>query len=213
MYIFNPSWVIEDQPIDYKIALENMESYVEQMIANNLPNRIWLLEHKDVYTKGTAATNEDILANKYNIPIVKTNRGGKYTYHGEGQRIIYPTIDLNNNKDILSYIRFLEQWIIKVLNKLDIDAHRKEGLTGVWVSDNNQDKKIAAIGIRVRRWVAYHGISVNIFPNLDKFCGIIPCGVRELGLTSLKALNIDIGYQDFDKILMAEFKLLNHNYR
>ncbi len=199
------SWNISDKTVDYEEALEIMENYVDMMILKKKENQIWLLEHTDVYTAGSSARKDELINND-NIKVVQTNRGGKFTYHGTGQRIIYPMLDLSKYKDIQLYINNLEKWIISTLNKFDIDAFTKNKLVGIWVVEKNVEKKIAAIGIRVRKWIAYHGIAVNINPNLQKFSGIVPCGIHDFGVTSMNKLGRDVSYRDFDTTLKEQFK-------
>jgi lipoyl(octanoyl) transferase len=204
-------WQLDKQPIDYNQAMQSMEEYVNQMITDNYPNKIWLCEHFDVYTGGTSSDNNEITNNK-DIPQILTNRGGKWTYHGIGQRIIYPMINLQNTKDIKSYIFKLEQWIIDSLADLNVEAFRKENMVGIWVVDNNQDKKISAIGVRVKKWIAYHGIALNVACNLDNFNSIVPCGIRNFGVSSLQSLKKDVSYDLIDSILVKNFhKVLNND--
>jgi len=196
----NIKWKINTTPILYEEAITTMEHYVDGVISNSQPNMVWLLEHFDVYTKGTSATNADLL-NPNKIPVVESKRGGKITYHGKGQQIIYPIINLVSTKNIKLYVNTLETWIINTLTHYDLDAFKKDNLVGIWVLDQGQEKKIAAIGIRVRKWVAYHGIAVNISPNLQHFQNIIPCGLHNLGVTSLQQLKKDISFNNFNSIL------------
>lgn len=196
----NLKWETSTTPVLYEEAIATMENYVDSVISNSQPNMVWLLEHFDVYTKGTSATNADLL-NPNNIPVIESKRGGKITYHGQGQQIIYPVINLAATKDIKLYIHTLEMWIINTLRHYNLDAFKKDNLVGVWVLAEGQEKKIAAIGIRVRKWVAYHGIAVNISPNLQHFQNIIPCGLYNLGVTSLQQLKKDISFNNFNSIL------------
>ena len=164
-----PIWDFDNKTYSYEDSIMLMESYVEQIISNNLDDKIWVLELLDTYTAGSSALPNEFINNESSIPTIKTNRGGKWTYHGKGQRIIYPMINLSANKDIKSYIFKLEEWMILILRDLNIDAFRKKDMIGVWVVDNNIDSKICAIGIRVKKWIAYHGVALNVNTDLSKF--------------------------------------------
>lgn len=197
------------QPVDYIKALSFMEKYAIKVAENKKPNMLWLLEHNNVYTAGSSFINSDIKNNT--IDIINTNRGGKITFHGLGQRIIYPIIKLKN-KDIKEYIYNLEELIILTLNNFNIKAYRKNNFIGIWVKHNNNDKKIAAIGVHVKKWVAYHGVAVNINPNLTYFDNIIPCGIDNFKVTSLQELGYNITYDRFDEKLKDNFsKIFIHN--
>jgi lipoyl(octanoyl) transferase len=205
------------QDIEYKIdknltfyndAISFMEHRVSDIIANKAPECLWLVEHPPLYTAGTSAQKQDLLdANRF--PVYETGRGGQYTYHGPGQRVGYVMIDLKqrNAQDIKKYVYDIEQWIINTLAVLKIEGQRRVGRVGIWVVlADNSEAKIAAVGIRVRKWVTYHGIALNISPDLSHYKGIVPCGILQYGVTSLKDLNIDISVQEVDKILIEEFK-------
>ena len=201
-------WKTEQNLVPYCKAVEEMENYVNKMYADNIPEKIWLLEHPNIYTAGVSAKPEDLVEQKF--PIVKTGRGGKYTYHGPKMRIIYAMINLKSRNlcDIRQYVYNLEQWVINSLRTIDIDAQRRKDRIGIWVkTGNNTEDKIAAIGVRVRKWITYHGISININPNLNNFSGIIPCGINNpnYGITSLHKLGITLSMSQFDKILKKEF--------
>lgn len=206
----NVLWQLDKQPIHYGDALIKMEEYVSNMIAHNYPNKVWLCEHFDVYTGGTSCDIEEI-NNTSNIPYVATNRGGKWTYHGIGQRIIYPFINLSEHKDIKSYIFKLEQLVIDTLADLDVEAFRKENMIGIWVVDNNQDKKISAIGVRVKKWIAYHGIALNVSCDLANFQNIVPCGIKNFGVSSLQVLKKNISYDLIDNLLITNFNKVFNN--
>lgn len=197
-------WHKIDKAIEYNKMLTIMESKVEEVISGSSPDTIFLLEHEDVYTAGTNAKDNELLAPHF--PIVKTGRGGKYTYHGKGQRVIYPVINLNNRtKDLKLYIRHLEDWIINSLLELNIKSYIIPDRVGIWVLGPKGESKISAIGVRVKKWVTYHGISVNIAPDLGKFDGIIPCGINDAHVTSLKELGVDITIDEFDEILKRQW--------
>ena len=196
------------EPVNYLDALDFMETRVNQIIAGNNKQLIWFLEHPPIYTAGTGADMKDLLTDK--LELYKSGRGGKITYHGPGQRIIYLMLDIvklhaPNKPDLKKFIRDLESWIISSLEEIGVKAFTKEGLIGIWTSAGGNDEKIAALGIRVRKWVSYHGVSINICPDMDNYKGIIPCGISEFGVTSLKKIGVDIQMSEFDKILEKKF--------
>lgn len=198
----------------YKDAVFLMEQHVQSMILNNQPEKIILLEHEDVYTSGTGATNADLI-NANNIPVFETGRGGKFTYHGPGQRVIYPMLNLASSgreKDIRKYIADLEKWIISTLQEFDIDAFIVKDRVGIWVLDNGLEKKIGAIGVRVKKWITYHGVAVNISTDLDKFNGIVPCGLKDFGVASMQSIGKNIDFQSFDIVLQKQFNLWDSRY-
>jgi lipoyl(octanoyl) transferase len=196
-------WTRSDEQIEYSAAIEYMEKRVADIIARKDDNMIWFLEHPQVYTVGASSNLADLL-DKNKFPVHKTSRGGQITYHGPGQRVIYIMLDLKKifypkEADLAKYVRLLEQTVIDFLLSLGISAERLEGRAGVWVkAKNGSFNKIAAIGIRVKKWVCFHGISVNISPNLDDFKGIIPCGIQEYGVTSLERLGYNLSVEEFD---------------
>lgn len=200
--------------IPYNEALKLMEKNLEAVIEGTQADTIMLLEHQDVYTYGSNADPAELL-NAGNMPVIATGRGGKFTYHGPGQRIIYPIIDLRPKKqDLRLYIRQLEGWIIATLAHFGIKAYLVPDRVGIWVQDNGQEAKIGAIGVRVRKWVTYHGIAVNIAPDLSKFKGIVPCGISDAPVTSLQKLGVNITMQEFDAKLKVEIPFANkHNRR
>jgi len=195
-------------PVDYQDTLTLMEDYVNKVINAKAPEIVYLVEHLEVYTAGTNYKQEELL-NHNNIPVIYTGRGGKFTFHGVGQRIIYPILNLalpNRTKDLKLYIQMLEEWIINSLKHLGVESYIIKDKVGIWVKTKDDNPaKIAAIGIRVRKWVTYHGIAVNISTDLDKFNGIIPCGLENSLVTSLNELGIYIEMPKFDKILETEF--------
>lgn len=199
--------------IPYNDALGLMEKNLKEVIGGTQVDTVMLLEHQEVYTYGTNANQNDLL-NAENIPVISTGRGGKFTYHGPGQRVIYPIIDLRPKKqDLHLYIKYLERWIINTLAHFSIQAYIVPGRVGIWVHDNGTAAKIGAIGVRVRKWVTYHGIAVNISPDLSKFDGIVPCGISDAPVTSLKKLGLDITMQEFDSQLKIEFPFANERNR
>lgn len=200
-------WMTSAKPIDYETAVSEMEHRVAQIREEKAEELVWLLEHPPLYTAGTSAKDSDLLEDKF--PVYKTGRGGEHTYHGPGQRVGYVMLDLRkrqNKPDIKKYVWQLEEWIIQSLAQIDVIGERREGRVGIWVvREDGREEKIAAIGIRIRRWVSYHGIAVNINPDLSHFSGIIPCGIAEHGVTSLHDLGVNISIEEFDKILKETF--------
>ena len=201
-------WITLPGLVDYQDGIKTMEDQLFIVINSTQPDTIFLLEHKEVYTAGTSHNVEELLKPDL-FPVIYTGRGGKFTYHGPGQRIIYPIINLNNTdkvKDLKLYITQLEKWIILTLAELGVHAFTIQGKVGIWVKNSrNIESKIGAIGIRVRKWVTYHGIAVNISPNLDNYSGIIPCGINDFPITSLEDMGINISMTEFDIILKKKF--------
>lgn len=197
---------------EYKTTIQAMENLVENINSNDKNEELWLLEHEAVYTAGTSA-NEDDLIEKDKFPVHQTGRGGQYTYHGPGQRIAYLMLKLKdhyNPPDLKQYVCDLESWVINSLKEVGIEGFRREGRVGIWVIDRmGIESKIAALGIRVRRWTAFHGVSININPKLNDFNGIIPCGISNFGVTSLKEMGVDISMSEFDQILLKNLKIGN----
>ena len=194
--------------IDYQTSFDWMHSQVKQMHDGKGNEIIWLLEHNDIYTGGTSSKKSD-LKNAKNIKVAKTNRGGQWTWHGPGQRIAYFVLDLNKrNKDVRWFVNQLEQLIINTLSDFNINSTRRENFPGVWVQNSNSFNKIGAIGIRISKWIAYHGISININPDLAKYEGIIPCGVTDAGVTSASDLGYSFSLKDFDNSLALNFEKL-----
>ena len=175
-------------PVKYGVAVQFLEERLLDIYNNKKDNLIWLLEHEEIYTAGTNYKEEEIL-NK-NINLIKTNRGGKITYHGPGQLICYFVIDLKQrNKDIRKFITLLEKTIIESLSEFNIKSFGDPKNIGIWVNDKNNIKKVAAIGVRVSKWIAYHGFAININNDLTKYQNIIPCGISDKGVTNLKSIN------------------------
>ena len=203
-------WRVSGTPVDYSRAITEMERRVAGIKTGDAPECVWLLEHPSTYTAGTSARREDLLMPD-RFPIHSTGRGGQYTYHGPGQRIAYVMLDLNRRgKDIRKFVCALEDWVIETLQVFGIAGERREGRVGVWVSRSDlgpgREDKIAAIGVRVRRWVTFHGISLNVNPDLDHYSGIVPCGVQEHGVTSLEDLGVGVTMDEVDKALRAGFE-------
>ncbi len=203
-------WRVEAQPVDYPAAVAFMEARVAEIAAGRALELVWLVEHPALYTAGTSADASDLVdANRF--PVHKTGRGGQYTYHGPGQRVAYVMLDLSRRgQDVRRFVAQLEDWLIRTLDAFNIKGERREDRVGVWVSrpEKGQDveDKIAAIGIRVRKWVTYHGISLNVEPDLEHFSGIVPCGVTQHGVTSLVDLGLPVDMHDADIALKAQFE-------
>ncbi|MCC8483624.1 MAG: lipoyl(octanoyl) transferase LipB [Rickettsia endosymbiont of Labidopullus appendiculatus] len=192
---------------EYEDTVKLMEDKVASLINKSSKEVVYLVEYKDIYTAGTSFKANELL-NPGDIPVIYTNRGGKFTYHGRGQRVIYPIVDLASEwgqKDLKLYIKLLEEWIINSLLYFGIKAFTINGMVGIWVKENGVPAKIASIGVRVRKWIAYHGIAVNISTNLDMFSGIIACGLRDVPVTSLKKLGVDITLEQFDEVIKDKF--------
>lgn len=189
---------------EYEPCVIAMERTVADIKSGNDSDQIWLLEHPPLYTAGTSANDDDLLNPQF--PVFKTGRGGEYTYHGDGQRVAYVMMDLKKQMqtpDIKKYIWMLEEWIMRTLATFDIKGERRKGRVGIWVVlDDGTESKIAAIGVRIRHWITFHGISINLNPDLSHFNGIVPCGISNHGVTSIHALgHTDISMDDLDKAL------------
>lgn len=199
-------WRISAQPVDYPEAVDFMEERVRQIRSGEADEQIWLLEHPPLYTAGTSARAEDLLEPD-RFPVYRSGRGGQYTYHGPGQRVAYVMLDLQRRgPDLRAYVHNLEEWIIRALAGFNVHAERREGRVGLWVPrGSGREDKIAAIGVRVRRWVAYHGVAINLEPDLGHFGGIVPCGISEHGVTSLVDLGVPATMADLDVALKQAF--------
>ncbi|MFK7967944.1 MAG: lipoyl(octanoyl) transferase LipB [Rickettsiaceae bacterium] len=201
-------WITIPELINYQDGINIMEQKLDKVIKLLEPDTIFLLEHNEIYTAGTSSKQDELLTPD-RFPVIYTGRGGKFTYHGPGQRVIYPIINLNNKpneKDLKLYISNLEKWIILTLAEFKIQAFTIPGKIGIWVKNSkNVNAKIGAIGIRIRKWIAYHGIAININPNLDHYSGIIPCGINNFPITSLQDIGINTSLEEFDVILKKKF--------
>ncbi|HWE05178.1 MAG TPA: lipoyl(octanoyl) transferase LipB [Rhizomicrobium sp.] len=199
-------WRVEEGLVAYPRAVEFMENRVARIADGLAPELIWLIEHPPIYTAGTSAKPSDLLDCRF--PVFQTGRGGQFTYHGPRQRVAYVMLDLRLRKaDVRAFVRNLEEWIIRTLARFGIAGERRDGRVGIWVvRGNGSEDKIAAIGVRVRRWVTFHGVALNVSPNLDDFGGIVPCGVRGHGVTSLADLGIGASMAGVDAALRAEFE-------
>lgn len=185
----NIEWITEFSPVEYEQAVAGMEARVAAIRAGAAPECVRLLEHPPLYTAGTSARDGDLLDGRF--PVFRTGRGGQYTYHGPGQRVAYVMLDLKKRQhvpDIKKYVWQLEEWIIHALAAFGIRGRRIEGRVGIWVDGPSGEAKIAAIGVRVRHWVTYHGISINVDPDLGHFGGIVPCGISDAGVTSIREM-------------------------
>jgi len=202
-------WRVSDAPVAYDKAVQAMESRVRRIRDGSAGELVWLLEHPPLYTAGTSARPGDLL-DPGRFPVHQTGRGGQYTYHGPGQRIAYTMLDLNRRgPDVRRYVRDLEDWVIGALGAFNVVGERRPGRIGIWVErGGKREDKIAAIGVRIRRWVTLHGIAINLEPNLDHFSGIVPCGIDDenLGVTSLVDLGLPVTMADLDVALKASFE-------
>ena len=199
-------WKQGDGPVEYPDALSFMEARVNAISAGSAAECVWLLEHPPLYTGGTSAKPSDLL--NPNFPVFETGRGGEYTYHGPGQRVGYVMLNLKERQlepDLKKYVWQLEEWIIRALAALGVKGERREGRVGIWVVHDNTESKIAAIGVRVRHWVTFHGIGINVDPDLSHYAGIVPCGIKGYGVTSLAALGMRASMDDLDAALKVSF--------
>ena len=196
-----PDWRIDDGAVPYPEALAAMEARAEAIRAGTAPELVWLLEHPPLYTAGTSAQAGDLLAPD-RFPVYRAGRGGQYTYHGPGQRVGYVMIDLKRrNPDVRAYVHSLEEWLIRTLARFQVKGERREGRVGIWVERDGAEKKIAAIGVRIRHWVTFHGVALNVDPDLSHFAGIVPCGLAQYGVTSLVDLGLPVTMADVDLAL------------
>ncbi|WP_374314630.1 lipoyl(octanoyl) transferase LipB [Dongia sp.] len=204
------AWRISDLPVPYPEAVDFMEKRVAEIRAGEAPETIWLIEHPPLYTAGTSAKAGDLLSPD-RFPVYETGRGGQFTYHGPGQRVAYVMLDVKKRgADVRQFVRDLEEWVIRTLARFNVRAERREGRVGLWVADGNREDKIAAIGIRLRHWVSFHGIAINVDPDLAHFSGIVPCGITEsaatpYGVTSLAKLGQMVTMAELDIALKAAF--------
>jgi lipoyl(octanoyl) transferase len=200
-------WRISAGTVAYPDALAAMEQRVAAIRAGAAPELVWLLEHPPLYTAGTSARSQHLLAPR-RLPVFDAGRGGQYTYHGPGQRVAYVMFDLQRRKpDLRRYIWQLEEWIIRTLAQFNVRGERRDGRIGIWVIEpGGGEAKVAAIGVRVRRWVTYHGVAINLDPDLEHFSGIVPCGISGFGVTSLAALGLTTTMAELDGALRATFE-------
>jgi lipoyl(octanoyl) transferase len=206
-------WRIENATVGYETALDAMDTRVAAIAAGEAPEQAWLLEHPPLYSAGTSAKPEDLVDARF--PVHQTGRGGQFTYHGPGQRVAYVMLDLNRRtRDVRAFVATLEDWLIRTLASFNVRGERRDDRIGVWVrrpdKGDGYEDKIAAIGIRVRKWVTLHGIALNVEPDLSHFSGIVPCGVAEqrYGVTSLADLGLPVSMPEVDMIMRREFERL-----
>lgn len=195
-------WRISDTLVGYQHAVRVMEDRVAAIRTGGIEEMVWLLEHPSLYTAGTSAKMQDLLDAR-RLEIYESGRGGQYTYHGPGQRVAYVILDLQARKlDIRCYVSMLEEWLIATLNRFNVRGERRKGRIGIWIdSGQGRDDKIAAIGVRVRRQVVYHGVSLNVDPELSYYDGIVPCGIQGHGITSLADLGLSVEMAEVDRQL------------
>lgn len=208
-------WIKSEELVDFSHSISWMEKRAVQIYTQERSECVWLLQHPPIYTAGTSAKIKD-LKDPDRFPVIKTSRGGQYTYHGPGQRVIYVMLDLNKRgKDIKKYVKNLEIWVIRSLEKLEITGETRSGRVGIWVSRPNKpslpdgsvrEDKIAAIGVRLKKWITYHGISINVNPDLSHFNGIVPCGISNQGITSFEDLDNRNNINDLDNCLKETFE-------
>ncbi len=206
------AWAVSEGLVPYPAAVAFMEQHIGAILAGEAPEMVWLLEHPPLYTAGTSARSEDLRETE-RFPVFPSARGGQYTYHGPGQLVAYVMLDLNRRKrDIRQYVQALECWIIGALGEFNIKGEIRQGRVGVWVEreaqSSSREDKIAAIGVRLRKWVTYHGISLNVEPDLSHFSGIVPCGIDQpdLGVTSLVDLGLPVGMNEAEQALRQSFE-------
>lgn len=207
-------WITSDKPVPYPLAVERMEARANAIARGEAGEAIWLLEHPPLYTAGTSA-NIDDLKEPDRFPVFDTRRGGQYTYHGPGQRVAYVMLNLNTRgRDVRVFVEKLEAWVIAALDEFNVRGAVREGRVGVWVErpekpplpdGTPREDKIAAIGVKMRRWVSFHGISINVEPDLSHFDGIVPCGIQGHGVTSLVDLGLPVTITDLDVALKRQF--------
>jgi lipoyl(octanoyl) transferase len=197
-------WRISDHPVAYPAAVAEMEARAAAIAEGRAQELVWLLEHPPIYTAGTSADDADLLDARF--PVYRTGRGGQFTYHGPGQRVAYAMLDLKRRKpDVRAYVCDLEEWLIQALAELGVKGERREGRVGIWVQRGMREDKIAALGVRIKRWVSFHGVALNVDPDLSHFTGIVPCGVTQHGVTSLADLGIVASMADVDVALKRSF--------
>lgn len=202
-------WEISEELVPYPISHARMKTRAAAIAAGEAAEHIWLLEHPPLYTAGTSANPDDLVVPD-RFEVHKTGRGGQYTYHGPGQRVAYAMLDLRKRgRDVSAFVRGLEQWIIDALAVFEVEAERKCGRVGVWITHTDgREEKIAAIGVRLKKWVSFHGISINVNPDLSHFGGIVPCGISEHGVASLASLGRNVSMAEVDAALKKSFEAI-----
>jgi lipoyl(octanoyl) transferase len=201
-----PEWRVRPGLLPYAEAVAFMEDRAEAIASGGAGELVWLVEHPPIYTAGTSANPADLLDARF--PVFKTGRGGQFTYHGPGQRVVYLMLDLKRRKpDVRAFVRDLEQWLIHALATFGVKGERRPNRVGIWVArEGGREDKIAAIGVRIRHWVTFHGVALNVVPDLSHFSGIVPCGVRGHGVTSLHDLGLRVSMADVDAALKSAFE-------
>jgi lipoyl(octanoyl) transferase len=201
-----PEWVVRPGLLPYPEAVAFMEARAAEIAAGRAPEMVWLVEHPPIYTAGTSANDSDLLDARF--PVFKTGRGGQFTYHGPGQRVVYLMLDLKRRKpDARAYVRDLEEWLIRALAQFGVRGERRPDRVGIWVDRGaGREDKIGAIGVRIRHWVTFHGVALNVNPDLSHFSGIVPCGVRGHGVTSLADLGVQASLNELDAALRRSFE-------
>ena len=198
-------WRVSDAPVPYEEALAFMEQRAAAVREGTARECVWLLEHPPLFTAGTSADPSE-LSNPQDFPVFEAGRGGRYTYHGPGQRVAYLVLDLEKRgRDVRCFVHSLEGWMIEALEELGVSAHRAEGRIGIWVGDGPAEAKIGALGVRVKRWVTLHGFAINVAPDLSHFSGIVPCGISQFGVTSLAELGKQMPLERVDAALKRSF--------
>jgi lipoyl(octanoyl) transferase len=206
MTVEDIEWRLSDAPVPYAEALAFMERRAAAIRDGSQPECVWLLEHPPLFTAGTSAGPAELI-NPMGFPVFEAGRGGRYTYHGPGQRVVYVMLDLDKRgRDIRCFVHSLEGWMIDTLAQLGVNAHRSRGRIGIWVGDGPDEAKIGALGVRVKRWVTLHGMALNVDPDLGHFDGIVPCGISEFGVTSLAALGKQTPMKRVDAALERTFR-------
>ncbi|MEX2649334.1 MAG: lipoyl(octanoyl) transferase LipB [Alphaproteobacteria bacterium] len=200
-----PEWRVASKPVPYPEAVRFMEGRVAAIRAGAARELVWLLDHPALYTAGTSADPAEVL-DAGDLPVFRTGRGGRVTYHGPGQRVGYVLLDLEaRGRDLRRYVHDLESWLIATLASFGVAGYRRDGRIGIWVAKGGTEAKIAALGVRVRRWVSYHGVALNVAPDLAHYRGIVPCGIRDFGVTSLADLGVEATMAEVDAALMRAF--------
>lgn len=205
MFEHEIEYFLDKKTIDYPDSIEFMEKKIEDIHKDNCKEFLWFLEHDNIYTAGTSAKQKDLI-NSNKFKVYKSSRGGQYTYHGPGQRVVYLMLNLRKKGyDIRKFISLIEEWIIKSLKDIDVNAVNDKNHVGIWIKDKNSLKKISSIGLRVRRGITFHGISINLNPNLENFKGINPCGNDPKDVTSLEEIGLKNKIKKFDQVLIKNF--------
>jgi lipoyl(octanoyl) transferase len=199
-------WQVSDGPVPYEAAVAAMEARVAAIRAGTAKELVWLLEHPALYTAGTSARDSDLLEPAI-FPVYRAGRGGQYTYHGPGQRIGYVMLDLRcRGSDLRAYVHGLEDWMIRTLARFALKGERRAGRVGIWIDEGGgRESKIAALGVRVRHWVSFHGVALNVDPNLDHYRGIVPCGISAHGITSLARQRVIVSMPEVDAAMKSAF--------